>query len=68
MKKRRKLDYETANILRGLSPNDKIRLLQCVFCNRDPDTCGCTEKDENDKGMCKKYSCREKAEAKADDT
>ena len=50
-KSKRKLDYETANMFRRMSSHDRIRLFQCVFCSRDPDTCGCTEKDENEKGM-----------------
>lgn len=45
--------------IRNLSQHDKIRFIQCVFCARDPETCGCTEKDEDNKGFCVCYRSRE---------
>jgi len=42
--------------LPNLSDNDLLRLAQCVFCGRDPGTCGCTEKNEDSKGMCKRFT------------
>lgn len=42
--------------MRNLSAHDKIRLLQCVFCNNNPETCGFDEKNEDAEGMCKKYN------------
>lgn len=44
--------------IRNLSQHDKNRLFQCVFCARDPETCGCTEKDEDYKGFCVCYRSR----------
>ena len=41
--------------LSKMSEHDKSRLLQCVFCHLDPMKCGADEKDEDSKGMCKKY-------------
>ncbi len=35
--------------------NDIKRLLQCFRCANDPEKCGCTEADEDENGMCKKY-------------
>lgn len=37
--------------------NDKdfMRLMQCVFCGRDPEQCGCDEADEDPEGFCKKH-------------
>lgn len=52
----RKPDDEAIKAVRGLSARDKIRLLQCVFCKNNPETCGCSERNEDEKGMCKKYN------------
>ena len=41
--------------IRNLSQKDKARLLQCVFCKHNPDTCGKSEADEDADGMCKDY-------------
>lgn len=41
-----------------MSQNDKRRLAQCVNCVKDPDTCGATEKEEDEKGFCKMYERR----------
>lgn len=35
--------------------NDLKRMKQCISCMRDPETCGCTEKDEDKNGMCKNH-------------
>ena len=34
------------------------RLKQCVTCGRNPETCGCTESDEDANGMCMQWSER----------
>ena len=34
--------------------SDLKRMKQCIDCARDPETCGCTDKDEDENGMCKK--------------
>lgn len=31
------------------------RIEQCIRCANDPQTCGCTETDEDENLMCKKY-------------
>ena len=41
--------------LSNMSEHDKGRLLQCIFCSLDPAKCGASEKEEDSKGMCKKY-------------
>lgn len=52
------------NILRGISNMSKqdqerlIRLIQCIFCAKDPRTCNCTKADEDENGMCLKYKRR----------
>ncbi len=46
----RKLDDEAIKAVRGLSARDKIRLLQCIFCKNDPEACGCSERNEDEKG------------------
>lgn len=35
--------------------SDYERLAQCIVCWRDPDTCECTEKDEDERGLCRKF-------------
>ena len=42
-----------------LSDSDLKRLLECITCQNNPYTCGCTESDEDEKGHCQKYKCRE---------
>lgn len=54
--RKRKLDEQAIKAVRSLSAHDKIRLLQCVFCNNNPETCGFDEKNEDAEGMCKKYN------------
>ena len=34
---------------------DGVRLAQCVACTKDPRFCGCTESDEDKRGLCKEY-------------
>ncbi|MCR5755540.1 MAG: hypothetical protein K6G30_12115 [Acetatifactor sp.] len=41
--------------------NDLKRMKQCIGCMRDPENCGCTEKDEDENGMCKRCLPRVKA-------
>ena len=53
---KRKLDEQAIKTVMSLSPYDRIRLLQCVFCDNDPETCGCTERNEDKDGMCRKYN------------
>lgn len=38
-----------------ISPKDKVRLLQCAFCQQDPAICGCDENNEDEYGLCKNY-------------
>lgn len=44
--------------------NDLKRLKQCVACDRNPETCGCSEADEDKDGMCQKYVRRQQDETK----
>ena len=39
----------------GLSLHDKMRLMECISCDKDPETCGCDDNDENERGFCTKY-------------
>lgn len=32
------------------------RFAQCLTCRNDPSTCGGTDADENERGMCMRYS------------
>ena len=41
--------------LSKMSEHDKARLMQCIFCRLDPMKCGASDKDEDKKGMCRKY-------------
>ena len=41
--------------VKDLPTNDRLRLLQCVFCQCDPAICDCDETDEDEDGLCKKY-------------
>jgi hypothetical protein len=41
--------------VKDLPTNDRLRLLQCVFCQRDSAICDCDETDEDEDGLCKKY-------------
>lgn len=47
--------FDVVCFVHSLSDHDKLRALQCIYCEHDPGTCNCTEKDEDEKGMCKKY-------------
>lgn len=38
-----------------MSKQDRERLLQCIFCMKNPRTCNGTEADEDENGMCLKY-------------
>ena len=38
-----------------LSDHDKDRLMQCIKCENNPETCNCTDSDEDSDGMCKKF-------------
>lgn len=38
-----------------MNEHDIERMMQCVMCKSDPEKCGCSEKDEDENGMCKKY-------------
>ena len=39
--------------IHSMSAEDKVRLLQCVFCSCDP--MYCMLDDEDDNGLCKNY-------------
>lgn len=41
--------------VKDLSTKDRLRLLQCVFCQCDPAICDCDETDEDEDGLCKRY-------------
>lgn len=38
--------------------SDIERLIQCVICAKNPERCNATEKDEDDRGMCKLWEER----------
>lgn len=44
-----------------MSKQDQVRLLQCIFCMKDPQICNCTEADEDENGMCLRYERRAEA-------
>lgn len=54
-----KITFEELSDICGLSTNDFRRLMECITCQHDPKTCGCTESDEDEKGHCQKYKGRE---------
>lgn len=35
-----------------MTGRDIERLIQCITCKNDPETCGCDDKDEDSEGMC----------------
>ena len=41
--------------IHSMSAKDKQRLLQCVFCKRDPMYCMSEDEDEDNNGLCKNY-------------
>lgn len=41
--------------IHNMSPHDKSRLLQCVFCRSDPMYCMSDDDDEDNNGFCKNY-------------
>ena len=49
-------DAAMKHILRQIPTNDRLRLMQCVFCKREPFKCGRNEQDEDENGMCKDYN------------
>lgn len=59
MENQEKITLEEISEICGLSINDFRRLMECITCRSNPETCGCTETDENEKGHCQKYKCRE---------
>lgn len=34
------------------------RMMQCVWCKNDPETCGCTDDDEDENGFCRQWAER----------
>ena len=38
--------------------SDFERLMECITCGRDPGHCGCTDDDEDENGLCKKWTRR----------
>lgn len=40
---------------KGFSENDLFRMRQCFYCLNNPETCGCSDDDEDENGHCKKY-------------
>lgn len=45
-------------LIKGME-QDLKRLIQCVICANDPETCGCTDDDEDEQGFCLNYRKRE---------
>lgn len=35
-----------------MTEKDIDRLMQCITCERNPQTCGCKDEDEDSEGMC----------------
>ena len=54
----KKVDPNTFRGISNMSKQDQERLIQCIFCAKDPRTCNCTEADEDENGMCLKYERR----------
>ena len=40
--------------------SDTERLIQCILCDKDPEACGASEKDEDSEGLCLKYRPHDK--------
>lgn len=49
------MNHEIKAAIHDMSPKDKERLLQCVFCRNDPMSCGADDADEDIHGLCKNY-------------
>lgn len=49
------MNQEIKAAIHDMSPKDKERLLQCVFCRNDPMSCGADDADEDIHGLCKNY-------------
>lgn len=47
--------------------NDFKRLMQCLTCANDPETCGCDDSDEDENGMCRMFVAMPLNAADADD-
>ena len=54
----KKVDPNTLRGISNMSKQDQERLIQCIFCAKDPRTCNCTEADEDEYGMCLRYERR----------
>ena len=55
-------EREVKDTIQNMSQHDKVRLLQCILCNRNPTTCGRTKANENMHGMCNGYNGKIKIE------
>ena len=42
-----------------MTEHEKQRLIQCITCARDPETCGCTEANEDENGFCTEWEINE---------
>ena len=42
-----------------MKEREKQRLIQCITCARDPETCGCTEANEDENGFCTEWEINE---------
>lgn len=43
-----------------MTEHDIDRMMQCVTCVHNPETCGCDDADEDKSGMCMKWTRRGK--------
>ena len=49
------MNQEIKAIIHDMSPQDKERLMQCIFCRRDPMSCMSDDEDEDSHGLCTNY-------------
>ena len=47
--------FETLTNSGDYTYSEAERIIECMCCGRDPETCGATEKDEDEDGFCKLY-------------
>ena len=53
------MNYNLLFEILTMSQNDRMRLVQCMKCKKDPDICGASEKDEDENGLCKLFKRRQ---------
>ena len=52
--------------IKTMTPEEKERLKQCVRCENTPNSCGCSEKDEDENGFCNRYKERKRTNENKD--